>query len=93
MAMGPAVFRWEMQVRPDRLERPRDSKCGTVEDASSDTITRSGESASGKRGGGCRKSLRPVHPARSRLWAAGMPVSLRCRWKTAAGVRAAGRDA
>ena len=87
------VFRQEIQVRPDRLERLCYGERGTVEDASTDTITRSGETALGKRGGGCRRSLRPAHPARSGLRAAGMPASLRCRWKTAAVVRAAGRDA
>ena len=58
MAVGLPIFRQEIQVRPDRLERLCYGECGTVEDASTDTITRSGESALAKRGGGCRKSLR-----------------------------------
>ena len=40
VAVGPPIFRSEIQVRPDRLERPRESECGTVEDASTDTSTR-----------------------------------------------------
>ena len=93
VAVGPPIFRWEIQGRPYRLERLCYVECGTVEDASTDTITRSGETALGKQGGGCRRSPRPAHPARSPLRAAGMPASVRCRWKTAAVARAAGRDA
>ena len=50
------------------------------------------ETALGKKGGGCRRSLRPAHPAQSPLRAAEMPASVRCRWKTSAVARAAGRD-
>ena len=50
VAVGPPIFRREIQVRPDRLERLCYGECGTVEDPSTDTITRSEDTALGKRG-------------------------------------------